>query len=220
MTLASARLKASVRFPPLRGMYQTGGTCKGCDNHADAPSLEVDATVHTRGMIDQAFNRAEDGPPMEERIHEEVTTAFDRADSIHEEVMEGGNGDEAEEEEPCDDQRPPPVAAGTDDVVPHFDATVMDDSLQPLYNGARCSQLASTVLFMNLYTVHGISNQCANELFTLLHSHILPANNTLPRTHYAAKTLTSKLGLTYNLIHACEHGWILFRGPHVSRTSP
>ena len=32
MTLASARLKASVRFPPLRGMYQRGGTCKGCDN--------------------------------------------------------------------------------------------------------------------------------------------------------------------------------------------
>ena len=31
VTLASARLKASVRFPPLRGMYQTGGTCKGCD---------------------------------------------------------------------------------------------------------------------------------------------------------------------------------------------
>ena len=31
MTLASARLKASVRFPPLRGMYQRGGTCKGCD---------------------------------------------------------------------------------------------------------------------------------------------------------------------------------------------
>ena len=31
VTLASARLKASVRFPPLRGMYQTGGTCKGCE---------------------------------------------------------------------------------------------------------------------------------------------------------------------------------------------
>ena len=30
--LASARLKASVQFPPLRGMYQTGGTCKGCDS--------------------------------------------------------------------------------------------------------------------------------------------------------------------------------------------
>ena len=33
VTLASARLKASVRFPPLRGMYQTGGTCKGCDSY-------------------------------------------------------------------------------------------------------------------------------------------------------------------------------------------
>ena len=34
VTLASARLKASVRFPPLRGMYQRGGTCKGCDSSA------------------------------------------------------------------------------------------------------------------------------------------------------------------------------------------
>ena len=33
VTLASARLKASVRFPLLRGMYQRGGTCKGCDKH-------------------------------------------------------------------------------------------------------------------------------------------------------------------------------------------
>ena len=30
VTLAGARLKASVRFPPLRGMYQ-GGTCKEHD---------------------------------------------------------------------------------------------------------------------------------------------------------------------------------------------
>ena len=75
----------------------------GMIRHTDAPSLEVDATVHTRGMIDQAFTPAEDGPPMEERIQEEVTAAFDTADSIHEEFMQGGNGDEAEEEEPRDD---------------------------------------------------------------------------------------------------------------------
>ena len=31
MTLAGARLKASVRFLPLRGMYQRD-TCKGCNN--------------------------------------------------------------------------------------------------------------------------------------------------------------------------------------------
>ena len=32
VTLASARLKASVQFPSLKGMYQRGGTCKGCDS--------------------------------------------------------------------------------------------------------------------------------------------------------------------------------------------
>ena len=31
VTLAGARLKASIRFPPIRGMYQ-GDTCKGHDN--------------------------------------------------------------------------------------------------------------------------------------------------------------------------------------------
>ena len=32
VTLASVRLKASVWFPPLRGMYQRG-TCKGSDSN-------------------------------------------------------------------------------------------------------------------------------------------------------------------------------------------
>ena len=33
VTLAGTRLKFSVRFSPLRGMYQRG-TCKGCDKEA------------------------------------------------------------------------------------------------------------------------------------------------------------------------------------------
>ena len=41
VTLASARLKASVRFPPLRGMYQRGGTCKGCDKTVEKAKLLV-----------------------------------------------------------------------------------------------------------------------------------------------------------------------------------
>ena len=32
VTFASARLKASVRFLPLGGIYQRGGTCKGCNS--------------------------------------------------------------------------------------------------------------------------------------------------------------------------------------------
>ena len=69
---------------------------------------------------------------------------------------------------------------------------------------------------MNLCTVHGVSNHCANELFSILHLHLLPENNTLPKTYHAAKTLTSKLDLTYNTIHACEKGCVLFHGPHAN----
>ena len=34
MTLAGSRLKASVRFPSVRGMYQRG-TCKGCNKSSN-----------------------------------------------------------------------------------------------------------------------------------------------------------------------------------------
>ena len=45
MTPVIARLKTSVRFPPLRGMYQNGGTCKGCDIEGDE---RADGQVSTR----------------------------------------------------------------------------------------------------------------------------------------------------------------------------
>ena len=40
MILASARLKASMQFPPLRQMYQRGGTCKGCENLPSQKKLD------------------------------------------------------------------------------------------------------------------------------------------------------------------------------------
>ena len=147
-------------------------------------------------------------------MQEEVSAAFATADSVHEEFMEVGVGDEAEEHEPCDEPHPADVEADMEDGDLNFDATVMEESLQPVYDGSRSTKLAATVLLMNLCTVHGISNQCANELFSLLHSHLLPENNTLPASHYAAKTLTATLGLAYTTIHACERGCVLFCGLH------
>ena len=46
VTLASARLKASVRFPSLRGMYQRGGTCKGCDILGPSRCVDSDALMY------------------------------------------------------------------------------------------------------------------------------------------------------------------------------
>ena len=147
-------------------------------------------------------------------MQEEVSAAFATADSVHEEFMEVGVGDEAEEQEPRDEPRPADVEADMEDGDLNFDATVMEGSLQPVYDGSRSTKLAATVLLMNLCTVHGISNECVNELFSLLHSHLLPENNTLSASHYAAKTLTATLGLAYTTIHACERGCVFFRGLH------
>ena len=147
-----------------------------------------------------------------ERLQEEIRDAFDDADAIHQEWQEAGDEDvdvlpEIDENAPRRD-----TAVGHEDA--QFDATALEESMEHLYGGARSSKLAATVLLMNLCTVHSISNSCANELFSILHRHLLPENNTLPQTYHAAKNLTGRLGLTYNSIHACERGCVLFRGPH------
>ena len=86
--------------------------------------------------------------------------------------------------------------------------------MKELYDGSRNMKLAATILVMNLCMVHGVSNNFADELFTILHCHLLPKENSFSRNHYAAKTLIAKLGLSYNTIHACENGCVLFRGEY------
>ena len=174
----------------------------------------VDDTVDTCGMINQAAEEVDVPPSSVERVHHEVSEAFATADSIHENTIDGGTEDVGDDEECRDDvaSAEGPGVEGEDDNI--TDARVLEDSLEGLYEGSRSTKLASTVLLMNLCTVHGVSNHCANELFSILHLHLLPENNTLPKTYHAAKTLTTKLGLTYNTIHACEKGCVLFRGPH------
>jgi hypothetical protein len=67
---------------------------------------------------------------------------------------------------------------------------------------------------MNLCTVHGVTNGFVDELFTILNSHLLPTENVLPKNYYATRSLTTKLGLSYNSIHAYDKGCVFFRGEH------
>ena len=91
-----------------------------------------------------------------------------------------------------------------------FDPHALEDAVRGLHSGAKSSTLTTTILLLNLYTIRGVSNCFVDELFSILYSHILLKGNSLPRNHYAAKTLTQKLGLAYNTIHACQSGCILF----------
>jgi hypothetical protein len=94
----------------------------------------------------------------------------------------------------------------------NFDPEPLEEALQELYVGARSTKLAAIILVMNLCTVYGISNSFVDELFAILHTHILLEQNSLPKNYHVAKSLTRRLGLLYNSIHACERGCILFKG--------
>jgi hypothetical protein len=174
--------------------------------------VKLDYHVDTRGMVDNAFLEEPLPSDVEEIVHDEVTGAFDLGDVVHEECNDSSReGDAANLSEhgvtSCEDVE----GHETSD---HFDPTMLEEAIQELYEGSRSTKLAATILFMNLCTVHGMSNNFVDELFTILHRHLLPKGYRLPKNHYAAKLLTSKLGLTYTSIHACGKGCVLFRGEY------
>ena len=82
----------------------------------------------------------------------------------------------------------------------------------PLYEGSVLSMLCATLLIVNCCKTHGVSNTFINELLMLLSMSILPVGNCLPKTEYEASKILRKLGLAYNMIHACPKGCCLFKG--------
>ena len=107
-------------------------------------------------------------------------------------------------------------AAGPEDTPLHAaqDLNLTDVllSCHPLYAGASVTKLAATMLIMTICTMHGVSNKFVDELLYLLHKYILPAPNSLPTNMYHAKVLVEKVGHSYESIHACKNGCVLFEG--------
>jgi hypothetical protein len=176
------------------------------------PPQRLDPQVNTRGMVKNAFIEEPLPEEVEEIVWAVVMDAFTLGDSVTEECREGSSGGDG-------NNLSDPVASSDEEVDTEgngdrFDPAMLEEAIQELYIGSRSTKLAATILLMNLCTVHGVSNNFADELFTILHRHLLPEGNCLPRNHYTAKTLTSKLGLTYNSIHACAKGCVLFRGEY------
>jgi hypothetical protein len=102
-----------------------------------------------------------------------------------------------------------PSIASDDDIS--IETNCLWETCQPLYNDARCTKLASTLLLMNVCTIHGISNMFVDELLTLLHKHLLPKDNLQPPSMYVVENFTRIVGLDYKHIHACLNGCILFQ---------
>jgi hypothetical protein len=144
-------------------------------------------------------------------VQEAALDAFAMADALHEEHSNASEPPTSDNSGSTD--REEPVGETEEDVgeaQSEFDPRVLEEAMKPLYRGAQCTELAATILLMNLCTVHGVNNSFAQELFALLHHHLLPIENSLPKSYCVAKSTTSKLGLAYTAIHACERGCVMF----------
>jgi hypothetical protein len=170
--------------------------------------------VDTWRMVQETFQGSNDSITLEERVQEVASNAFAHADALHNDYIDNHFNDAANvrdisTEEPIGERAEEGISEDST-----FDPQVLKDAIKPLYRGTKSTKLAATILLMNLCTIHGVSNNFTEELFALLHGHLLPPDNSLPKNYYVAKSLISKLGLSYCSIHACEKGCILFRHEH------
>lgn len=89
---------------------------------------------------------------------------------------------------------------------------VMQDCVEPLYDGSSETRMQGGIVIMTLATVFGVSDTFLSALLTYLAGTLLPRNNVMPRTTYELKTMIRRLGLEHERIHSCPNGHILYEG--------
>lgn len=72
------------------------------------------------------------------------------------------------------------------------------------------SVILATIELMNMAIIHGYSNAYMDKLLWYLLSSPLSGNNKLRRSHYKAKKVIQKLGLSYDIIDYYPIGCMLY----------
>ncbi|WMV57920.1 hypothetical protein MTR67_051305, partial [Solanum verrucosum] len=85
----------------------------------------------------------------------------------------------------------------------------LEKSSHPLCEGSLHSALSVAVRFMNIKFDWNVPNAAMNSMVDLLGELANPEFN-ITKNFYQAKCLVSKLGLTYDRIHYCVNGCMLF----------
>ena len=130
----------------------------------------MDASLDVRAMVEDAFQEIDTQQhPLEETIQKIVMDAFIVVDGLDDGVYDE-SGDEVDEE-PMGDLG---IEDERDDA-----AHELKEAIQELYDGAKSSVLAATILIMTLCTIHGVSNKSANQVFALFCLHLFPNENRL-----------------------------------------
>ncbi len=95
----------------------------------------------------------------------------------------------------------------------HFDVLMegfISKASTLLFQGSSTSMLSTILLHLNMRIVHSINIVFMDELLSLLRKELLPKENKILATFYEAFKLIKSLGLSYDSIHACANGCVLF----------
>ena len=106
---------------------------------------------------------------------------------------------------------------GADEGADRLQEDLGDQLRVPLFREGRASRLGATVALLNAFKTHKAPAVLIDEVFKLLSQWILPSPNSLPENEKAATRFLRKMGLTYDLIHACPRSCCLFRGDLVHK---
>ena len=102
----------------------------------------------------------------------------------------------------CMDDEPEPTAKAFYDM---FDA-----AQKPLHGQTKVSQLDAIGRVMAFKSQYSMSRDAFDGLLTVIGS-LLPDDHVLPKSMYEAQKLLRALKMTYEQIHACPKGCVLFR---------
>jgi hypothetical protein len=102
----------------------------------------------------------------------------------------------------CMDDEPEPTAKAFYDM---FDA-----AQKPLHGQTKVSQLDAIGRVMAFKSQYNMSRDAFDGLLTVIGS-LLPDDHVLPKSMYEAQKLLRALKMTYEQIHACPKGCVLFR---------
>jgi hypothetical protein len=102
----------------------------------------------------------------------------------------------------CTDDEPEPTAKAFYDM---FDATQ-----KPLHGQTKVSQLDAIGRVMAFKSQYNMSRDAFDGLLMVIGS-LLPEDHVLPKSMYEAQKLLRALKMTYEQIHACPKGCVLFR---------
>ncbi|MCO5614259.1 hypothetical protein L7F22_068539 [Adiantum nelumboides] len=99
-----------------------------------------------------------------------------------------------------------------DDIASEDESFLRAEALQQIYKGSKLSRLSASLLILNLQNRYAWSNASVLALSKLLSQKFLPPTIVFPKSRDEAKKMISKLGLDYDMIHACPNDCVLYRG--------